>query len=84
MDVGAQRILGEVLLPQARRQHFHLARRMLPHSLQDIDKVVIRIDTVQSTSDDEGVGDANVVRADLGGAEQPSPPTHGNGAQGSL
>ena len=78
MDVGAQRILGEVLLPQARCQQFHLARRMLSHALQDIDEVVVRIDTVQATSDDEGVGDTNVMRADLGGAKQPRLATHGN------
>jgi hypothetical protein len=71
VDVGAQRVGGEVLFPEARRQEFHLAGGVLTDALQDIDEIVIGIDAMQAASHDEGVGDAHVVRAHLSPTEHP-------------
>ena len=68
-DVGAQRIGGEVLLPQSRRELGDAAGRMLADSLQHIDQIGGGINVVQSAGDDQTLDDADVLGAEFGPAE---------------
>lgn len=51
MDIGAQRIDCEVLLPQPRGEFCNAAGGMFTDALQDIDQVGVRIDAMQSAGD---------------------------------
>ena len=69
LNVGAQRVGGEVLFPQPRRELGDAAGRMLADPLQYIDEIGVRIDAVQSAGDDQTLDDADVLGAEFGPAE---------------
>jgi hypothetical protein len=71
MQVRAKRLVGEVLLPQPRREFGHAGRGVLAHTLQHIDEVRVRIDPVQTAGDDQALNDARVFGADFGPTEEP-------------
>ena len=84
IEVRAQRIGGEVLLPQSWRELRYLGSGMLADSLQYIDQVGVRIDVVQSAGDDEALCDADVLRTHFGPTEIPIFPPHRDHAQCAL
>jgi hypothetical protein len=49
IEVGAQRVVGEVLLPQARREELDLKGGMGIDALQHIHQIDVGIDAVQAT-----------------------------------
>ena len=71
VEVGPQGVGGEVVFPEAWRQGLDLARAVLADALQDMDKVSVGIDTVQSARHDEGMCDAGVFGTDLSPARHP-------------
>ena len=78
MQGRSQRIAGEALLPQSRREFVDAAGRMLTDSLQHIDQIVVGIDLVESAGDDQALHDPDLPGAQFGPAEQPVAPPHGN------
>ena len=62
VDVCAQRICGEVPLPQARREFGDAAGGMFADPLQHIDEIGVGIDAVESAGDDPTLEDADVLR----------------------
>ena len=84
MDLGAQRIGGEVLFPQAWSEFGDAAGGMLADPLQHIDEVGVRIDAVEPARDDQALDDADVLRAEFCPAEEPGFSAHRYDAQRSL
>ena len=84
MDVGAQRVGREVLLPQARGEVGDAASGMLTDPLQNIDQIGVRINAVESAGDDQNLDDADVFRAEFGPAKKPCFATRRHCAQRSL
>ena len=80
MQVGAQRVAGEVLLPQPGCELGHARGRVLADALQYVDEVRVGIDVVQSTRGDQALHDAGVLGADLAPTEKPVPSAQGNRA----
>ena len=60
-----------MLLPQSRRELGDVARGVQGDSLQHVDEVGVGVDSVQTTGDDEGLDDADVLGAEFGPAEEP-------------
>lgn len=54
---------------------------MLGDALQNVDKVVVRIDLVQAAGDDQALNDAYVLCAELCPGKEPVSTTHGNNTQ---
>ena len=71
VQVRAQRLVGEVLLPQPGRELGHARGRVLSDALQHVHQIGVRIDAVQPASGDQALHDASVLGADLAPAEQP-------------
>ena len=70
MQVGAQRIIGEVLFPQTRRQLCDPGGGVLRDPLEDVvDEIGIGIDAVQSAGHDQALNDTDVSGAEFGPAE---------------
>ena len=57
---------------------------MLTNTLQHIDEIVIRIDVMQPTGDQQALHDANVPGAKFGPTEQPISATHRDHPQGAF
>ena len=53
-----------MLLPQSRRELGDVARGVQGDSLQHVDEVGVGVDSVQTTGDDEGLDDADVLGAE--------------------
>jgi hypothetical protein len=66
-----------VLFPESRGELIDLGCRKLPDTLQDIDKIHIRIDVLKSVRGDQRLGDTDVMCADFGPAEYPVSPIIG-------
>ena len=81
VEVRAHRVGGEERFPQPRCEFVHPCRRMRGHALQDIDQVVVGVDAVQATGDDQALQDADMLGAEFGPAKQPCLPAHGNDAE---
>ena len=77
-------MVGEVLFPEPRRQFGDSRCGVLADPLQDIDQIGVRVDAVQSTSDDQTLDDADVPGAELSPTEKPGFSTHGNDTQRAL
>jgi hypothetical protein len=58
--------------------------RMLADTLEHIDDVGVRIDSVQAACDDQALDDTDVFGAQLRPAEIPNFAAHGNRPQGAL
>lgn len=71
IEIGAQRLVGEVFFPQPRREELDLQRRMRIDALQHIDQIAIGIDAVQATRGEHTVDDADLSRADFRPTEEP-------------
>ena len=71
MQVGAQRIVGEVFFPQTRRELRDPGSRVLCDPLEDIDEISVGIEAVQATGDDQALNDADISGPELGPAEEP-------------
>ena len=71
VQVGAQRVVREVLLPQTRRELGDPGSGMQGDSLEHIDEVGVGIDAVQAAGDDQALNDADVAGAELGPTEKP-------------
>jgi hypothetical protein len=71
VQVGAQWIIREMLFPQPGRQFCNPRSGVLGDALQDIDEIGIRIDAVQSASDDQTLDDSDVSGAEFGPAKKP-------------
>ena len=84
MQGRAQRVGGEEYFPAAGREFVDVVGRVLSDALQDIDQIVIRVDVVQPTGDDQALQDADVAGTEFGPAEHPVAATHRNHAQGPL
>ena len=84
MQGRSQRVVCEVLLPQARRQLSNTVGGVYADPLQHIDQVSVGIDAVQSASDDEALHDAKMLGAELGPAEQPVFAPHRDDTQAAL
>jgi hypothetical protein len=76
VDLGAHGAGGEVLFPQSWREFGDVACGMLADPLQHIDEISIRIDAVEPARDDQALDDADVLRAELGPAEEPGLSLH--------
>ena len=57
---------------------------MLSDTLQHIDEILIRIDAVQATGDDQALNDTDMLGAEFRPAEIPILSAHGNGPQRPL
>lgn len=64
---------GEKVLPQPRGEFVRAAGRMLAHTLQDVDQIVVRVDPVQPAGQDQAVHDPDMLGAESGRAEQLCP-----------
>jgi hypothetical protein len=84
VEVGAQRVGREVLLPLARREFGDAAHRVFTDPLQNIDQVGVWIDAMQSAGHDQTLDDADVLGTEFGPAEEPGLATHRNDAQCSF
>jgi hypothetical protein len=51
-----QRIVGEMLFPEPRRQFGNPSGGVFPDALEHIDEIRVRIDAVQSAGDEAGSG----------------------------
>ena len=71
MQIGAQRIISEVLFPEARRQFGDTRGRMLPHALKHIDEIGVRIDAVQAAGHDQTLDNADMSGPELGPTKEP-------------
>lgn len=71
-----------MLFPQSRGELLDLGSGMPADRLEHINEVVIRIDVVQTASDDQGLDHADVLGANFRPAEIPVLPAHWNDAQG--
>jgi hypothetical protein len=63
VQVGAQRIVGETLLPQTGRQFCHARCGMQSDALKHVDEIGIRIDAVQSARDDQALDYSDISPA---------------------
>ena len=54
----------------------YLGGRMLTNALQHIDEIIVRIDVMQPTGDQQALHDANVPGAEFGPTKQPVFATH--------
>jgi hypothetical protein len=66
VQVGAQWIIREMLLPQPGHQFGDSRSGVLRDALQDINEIGIRIDAVQSAGDDQTLDDSDVSGAEFG------------------
>jgi hypothetical protein len=66
VDVGAQGIGCEVLLPEPRSQFCNAVCRVFTDPLQYVDEIAVGIDTVQTASDDQALDDPDMFGAQLG------------------
>ena len=57
---------------------------MLTNALQYIDEIIVRIDVMQPTGDQQALHDANMLRAKFGPTRQPVFAAHRNHPQGAL
>jgi len=73
VQVRSQRIGSELIFPDAGRERFDFAGRMLVDPLQHIDQVGVRIDAVQPAGGQQALDDADVPGAGLGPAESSQP-----------
>jgi hypothetical protein len=71
VEIGAQRVVREVLFPQARSKLCGTCRRMLTDSLQHIDQVSVGIDAVKTAGHNQTLRDTDVLRAELSPTEVP-------------
>ena len=71
MQVGAQRVIREVLFPQTRRELCDPGCGVLRDALEHIDEVGVRIDAVKAAGDDQALDDADVAGTELGPTEKP-------------
>ena len=71
MQVGAQRVIGEVLLPQTWRELGDAGSGVLRDALKHIDEVGVGIDAMEAAGDDQALDDADVAGAELGPTEKP-------------
>ncbi len=67
----SERIVGEVLFPEPRRQLVDAGLRVGIDALQDIDLLGVGILIVEHARGEEALDLADVLGADLGPAEQP-------------
>ena len=67
-----------MLLPESRGELGDAAGGVQGDSLQNVDQVGVGIDAVQTTGDDEGLDDADVLGTELGPAKEPGFSAHGN------
>jgi hypothetical protein len=61
MQGRAQWIAGDELLPQPRGEFVDAAGRVLAHTLQDIDQIIVGIDLVQPAGHDQTLHDPDVL-----------------------
>ncbi len=71
MQVGAQGIIREVLLPKTRRELGDPGSGVLRDPLQDVNEIRVGIYAVQATGDQQALDDADVAGAELGPAKEP-------------
>jgi hypothetical protein len=69
VQVRAQGVVREVLLPKAWREHGDITRRMLADAQQHVDQVVVRVDVVQPAGHDQALEHTDLLSAQLGPAE---------------
>jgi hypothetical protein len=74
VQIRAQRIAREVMLPQPRRELGHARGRVLADALQHIHQIGVRIDAVQPAGGDQALQDAGVFGADFAPAKEPIAP----------
>jgi len=67
----AQGIAGEDLLPESRREFVDAVGWMLSNALENVDEVVVGVDVVQPTGDDQALDEADVFGPEFGPAEEP-------------
>ena len=60
MQGRAQGIAGEELLPESRREFVSLVGGMLTDALQHVDQIVVGVNLVPTTGDDQALDDADV------------------------
>ena len=84
IEVGAQRVVCEVLLPQAGREELDFQGGMGIDALEHIDQIDVGIDALQTTRRKQTVDDAHMVGADFRPTEQPVLLAQGNRANFSL
>ena len=73
-----------MLLPEPRGEFRDASRRMLPDALEDIDQIVVWVDAMEAAGHDQALYDAHLLGAELGPAEIPVLPAHGDGPQGAF
>ena len=73
-----------MLLPQSRGELSDTCGGVLPDPLQHIDEVGVDVDLVQATGGDQALHNADLLGAELGPAEIPVFPAHGNYPQRAL
>ena len=71
VQVRAQGVGGEVLLPAPRGEQVDLAGGVAIDALQNIDQIVVGVDVVQAAGDDQTLQGGHRLGADLAPAEQP-------------
>ena len=64
-------MVGEQWLPPPRREFLDAVGRVLGDALQDVDKVCVDVNAVQTASNDQALRAANVTGAEFGPAEHP-------------
>ena len=84
VQIRSQRAVGEVLLPQSRSELRYPTRRVCPHTLQDIDQVVVGVHVVEPACGDQALDDADVLGTEFGPAKKPRLSAHRDSAQTPL
>ena len=83
-QIGAQRIISEEPLPVSWSKLIDESGGVLSDTLQDINEIGERIDTVKSTGGEQALHEADEPGADFGPTKQPRPSSHGNYPQCAL
>jgi hypothetical protein len=78
IEVRAERVLGEVLLPQVGGQKMDVEGGMGIDALEHADEIAIGIDALEAARREQALNDAHVLRAHVGSAEEPMAPAQGN------
>ena len=79
IEVGAQRVVCEVLLPQAGREELDFQGGMGIDALEHIDQIDVGIDALQTTRREQTVDNPHMAGADFRPTEQPVFAAQGNG-----
>ena len=71
IEVGAQRVIGEVLFPQTGCEEVDLKRGMGIDALQHIDQIARGIDTLETTRRQQTLNEADMAGTDFRPTEEP-------------